>query len=56
MEVNFPELEKGEKLQIKRGELKGGDCTQIYYNEVKGDNSKTSKGKIQITHEGTRIG
>lgn len=39
---------------IERGEISGGDYIWIYYNEIQGENSKTSKGKVQIVHEGTR--
>ena len=54
MKVHFSELEKkSERVQIERGEMRGGDYIWVYHKDIKRENSKTSKGKIQILYEGT---
>lgn len=35
--------------------MMGRDYIWIYYHEIQGENSKTSKGKIYITYERTKI-
>lgn len=55
MVVNFPGLEKDLKNQIEREDMKGGGAISIYCDEIQGENSKTSKEKVQATYERMRI-
>lgn len=55
MEVNFPELGKDERHHINTGNMKSGDYIWLYYNEIQRENSKISKGNVQIEYKGARI-
>lgn len=35
--------------------MTGRDYIWVHFNEIQGENSKTSKGKMQIIYKGTRI-